>query len=232
VNRALTDSLALEYRLLRNKIESKLETPAVILVTSATDDDGTSLTAQAIAESFSSSNQRTVLVTSDRSAHLSATSAYPGGADIRRFKMDKFGAAHRSSAEEQLSVVWVSPDDIATISHSSVAALLQRLRDEYAFVVVDGPSLPQNPLALLLAPVANGILVAFRSGRQRCPADTSLLESLAESSATMLGVVMSDRATIDLFAERTVNDVPSVAEAAMRQVDHRDVGLRQAGESF
>ncbi|MBD5654527.1 MAG: hypothetical protein IAI50_05025 [Candidatus Eremiobacteraeota bacterium] len=232
MNRAQTDALALEFRLLRNKIEAKLEAPAVILVTSATVDDGTALTALSIAESFSASNQRTVLVTSDQSAHLIATAAYPGGAEMRRRKMDKFGAANRSSADEQLSVVRVSPENMATISRSSVAALLQRLRDEYAYIIVDGPNLPQNPLALLLASAASGILVAFASGRLPLPADAAMLEILDGSSATMLGVVMSDRATIDHFAQRSASDIPSAAEPAMRPIDHRDVALRQAGESF
>ena len=52
-HRIATDSMAREFRLLRNRIEAEIHAPAVLLVTSATERDGAGLTAYGLAESLS-----------------------------------------------------------------------------------------------------------------------------------------------------------------------------------
>jgi Mrp family chromosome partitioning ATPase len=68
-HRIVPDSLSREFRLLRNRIESEIQGPAVLLVTSASDGDGASLTAYGIAESLSRTHQRTALVTTAAVGH-------------------------------------------------------------------------------------------------------------------------------------------------------------------
>lgn len=197
------DSMVHEFRLLRNRIEAEVRAPALVLVTSATDRDGAGLTAYGLAESLTKTHQRTVLVTTDTSmaAPLASTSSRP--VERRRREGDRLEAIDRSSPSEgRFSVVSISPERLATISHSSVATLVQELRAANDYVVVDASDLLKNSFGLLLVSSADATLIAFRAGRAQQPTDRVMLDTLERAESKVLGVVMTDEATIDRFTHR------------------------------
>ena len=202
-----TDSAAHEFRLLRNRIESDVHAPALIFVTSATDTDGAGFAAHGIAEALSKTHQRTVLVTSD-----STLITTPTGAAIeipqRRRASDKLEPTElRPQVAGGFSVICLSLERVATISRSRVADMIRELREKNDYVVVDGGDLMKNGLGLLLVGAADATTVAFRSGRAEQAEDRLLLDALERAESKVIGVVMTDQASIDAFHQRNTDSV-------------------------
>jgi Mrp family chromosome partitioning ATPase len=191
------DSLAHEFRLLRNRIETGIRAPALVFVTSATDDDGSSFAAHGIASSLSRTHQRTVLVTTDPT--LAPTPAGEAPGTLRRRASDRVGSSQRATTAGGISVVCLSPERVATISRSRVGEMIEELRSSNDYVVVDGGNLPNNGLGLLLLGTADVAIVAFRAGRAEQPADRVMLDALERAESKVVGVVMTDRESIDHF---------------------------------
>jgi Mrp family chromosome partitioning ATPase len=220
--RISTDSHAHEFRLLRNRIEAEVQSPAVVLITSATDRDGAHLTAYGLAESLSKTHQRTVLVmTSSSEAVEPGDAVAPSQPVLRRRASDRLeagAAAHQGG----LSVITISPERLTTISRSGVSNLVQSLRSEHDYIVIDGGDLPNNSFGLLLATSADATLVTFLVGREQLPADRAMLDALERSETKVLGVVMNDQAAIDSFTRRehlsSADDVPAPERSKRRFV--------------
>jgi Mrp family chromosome partitioning ATPase len=174
--RIATDSMTHEFQLLRNRIEAEIHGPALVLVTSATERDGASLTAYGLADSLSQAGHRVVLVTTGDSTF-----------------------AGRSDRDGRFSIVAISPQQLATISHSGVSELVRELRQGDHYVVVDAGDLPANSFGLLLTASADATLIAFRTGRTQKPADRVMLDTLERAEAKVLGIVMTDAAAIERF---------------------------------
>jgi Mrp family chromosome partitioning ATPase len=199
--RMTTDLLAHEFRLLRNRIEAEMQAPALLFVTSATAGDGAGFAAHGIAESLSRTHQRTVLITSDPSLAASA----PGMATRtpqRRRASDKFESSDNRFDSGDFAVVCLSPERVATISRSRVGEMVQELRSNNDYVVIDAGNLAKNGLGLLLVGSADVAIVAFRSGRAQQEADRLMLSYLERAEARVLGVVMTDQEALEQFAER------------------------------
>jgi Mrp family chromosome partitioning ATPase len=237
-HRIATDSLGREFRLLRNRIEAEIHAPAVLLVTSATDRDGAGLTAYGLAESLSKTHQRTALLTTSATALPPGEWSSPAMPSQRRRATDRLEAGN-TTVEGGLSIVSISHERLATISRSSIAALVQGLRAEHDYVVIDGGGLPDNTFGLLLLASADAILVAFLAGRQQVTADRTMLDTIEKSEAKVLGVVMNDQETIDHFNDRVQKLDPGVARnvtvskaPATPLVQRLEVALQRLGKSF
>jgi Mrp family chromosome partitioning ATPase len=190
-----------EFRLLRNRIEAEIHAPALLLVTSATSDDGAGFTAYGLAESLGKTNQRTVLVTLDSSLSTPVSGLAPEPV-YRRRATDPVTERPRPARAGSFSVVTISQERLSTISRTSVAELVNELRSENDFVVIDAGHLPTNSFGLLLVTLADAVLVAFRSGRVQQAADQLMLDMLERAESKILGVVMTDQVAIDHFNHR------------------------------
>jgi Mrp family chromosome partitioning ATPase len=220
--RIATDSMAHEFRLLRNRVEAEVHAPAVILVTSATDRDGAGVTAYGLAESLSKTHQRTTLVTTSMPAADAQQTLAPGPLAQRRRASDRLDGVS-SATPGVLSVVAISHERLTTISRSNVASMVAGLRADHDYVVIDGGDLPNNSFALLLVASADATLVTFLSGRQQTPADRVMLDTLERAEAKMLGVVVTDQESIEQFAQRDVateNLEITVAKSAPKRLMH------------
>jgi Mrp family chromosome partitioning ATPase len=192
-----------EFRLLRNRIESEIHSPAVLLVTSATDRDGAAVTAYGLAESLSKTHQRTALVTTAKAVVNSPQLLGPATPVQHRRASDRLdGGAAKSPGG--LSVVSISQERLTTISRTNVSSLIEGLRAEHDYVVVDGGDLPANSFALLVASSADAVLLTFLAGRQQTPHDRAMLDTLERAESKVLGVVMTDQEAIDHFERREV----------------------------
>jgi hypothetical protein len=205
----LADSLGREFRLLRNRIEAQIHAPALVFVTSATDEDGSGFAAHGIASSLSRTHQRTVLVTTDPT-FVPPVKAEPDGVRGRRAS-DKVTIGDRPPNSGEFSVVCLSPERVATISRTRVAEMVQELRASNDYVVVDAGNLAKNGLGLLLAGSADVAIVAFRAGRMEQQADRLMLDALERAESKVIGVVMTDQEAIDHFGQRDAE--PAVATA-------------------
>jgi Mrp family chromosome partitioning ATPase len=224
--------MAREFRFLRTRIESEVESPALIFVTSATRRDGAGYTAFGLAESLSKTHQRTALITIDST--LGASSGAPEEPPLRRRASDALEPSrHAQRGDGTFSVVCISPERLTTMSRNSLAALIKRLRAENDYVVIDAGDLPTNSFGHLLLPASDAVLVAFRSGRSQQPADRAMLDSLERSEAKVLGVVMTDADALEEYARRdqtqTVSDL-TPRRASASGADPINITLRQAGK--
>jgi Mrp family chromosome partitioning ATPase len=210
--RITTDGMVHEFRLLRNRIEAEVVAPAIVFVTSATDGDGAGVTAYGLAESLSKTKQRTALVTTSGKTPLSTVMS--PDAPRRRRASDRLDAVHHAAGEARLSVVSISPERVATISRNGVASLLGELRAQHDYVVVDAGNLPENSFGLLRLASADATLIAFRTGRTQQAADRVMLDVLERAESKVLGVVMTDKTTIDHFThnQEAVAAEPEPAE--------------------
>jgi Mrp family chromosome partitioning ATPase len=232
--RIQTDSMTREFRLLRNRIEAEIHAPAVLLVTSATVRDGAGPTAYGLAESLSKTHQRTVLVTTSSPPTSKQQLLAPSPVTLRRRASDSLEGGLAKAGG--LSVVTISHERIATISRSNVASLMQELRTDYDYVVVDGGDLPSSGFALLLVASVDAVLVTFLAGRQQTPQDRIVLDTLERTEAKMLGIVMIDQESIDHFAQRDVSsesrEIPIAKKAGNPLVQRLEVALQRIGKPF
>jgi Mrp family chromosome partitioning ATPase len=209
-----TDPLTHEFRLLRNRIEAEIHAPGVLLVTSATDNDGANLTAYGLAESLSKTHQRTALLTTSTTAATTPESSLPATQTPRRRASDRLDGGNIAGAGG-FSIVSVSHERLATISRSSMAGLVQGLRAEHDYVVIDAGGLPDNSFGLLLLTSADAVLIAFRAGRQQLAADRTMLDTLEKSEAKLLGVVMNDQGAIGHFEETATKREPGMTRESV-----------------
>jgi Mrp family chromosome partitioning ATPase len=222
--RIVTDTVAREFRMLRNRVEGEIQGPAVLLITSATDGDGASLTAYGLAESLSRTHQRTALVTTAAVGHgpVPVGSPQPPPRATSRRADDRPDAAARLANDGRLSIVAISHERVTTMSRSNVAEMLAQLREQYDYVVIDGGDLPNNGFGLLFVTSADGVLISFRTGRKQLAGDRVMLDSLERSEAKILGLVMNDQATIDDFTQQ--DEPVAQTEAAPAAAEPRGGG--------
>jgi Mrp family chromosome partitioning ATPase len=225
----LNESAAREFRLLRNKIETRIQSPAVILATSATNHDGASLTAYGLADALSRSGQRTALVTC--AVGSGSTPILSAASSLRRRKSDVPGAPSRHPIAGRASYVTIANDRAATLSRNEAVALTDRLRREFEYVVVDAGELAQNAFGLLIASIADGILVSFRTGRKQADLDRSMLDIVQRSGAIVLGVVMTDDAAIADFARRSPLEDPRLHAVVPTSAEPREATYAKAAGS-
>ena len=232
-HRIHTDSLNREFRLLRNRIEAEIQSPAVILVTSATQRDGASLTAYGLAESMSNTRQRTALITTASPVEQQSFTGTEQPVQRRR-------ASDRLAGDEAgsggLKIVSISHERLTTISRANVASLIADLRAEYDFIVIDGGDLPNNSFALLLVALTDAVLVTFLAGRQQTPQDRVMLDTLERSESKMLGIVMTDQNSIDHFTQTADGAAETQSQVAVKKpslnpfVQHLEVARQRIGK--
>ncbi len=162
--------LSPEQHLLRSSIESSLETPAVLLVTSARARDGKSATAYDLAESLAEAGHRVVLVdvgSESPAAWALARRGTPNNVSLVRMPM---------AAGDPRS------------SRAAVANFVRDLRNSFDFAIVDGTTF-LGSAAGLIAGAVDGVLLTVRIGRRQTEEDAVMVRSLAQSNTRILGVV-------------------------------------------
>jgi len=173
--------LTAKYQLLRARIESDLASPAVILVTSALPGDGKSVTASGLADSLARVGRRVVLVDDGaasrafgQSADASETAAFP----IVSLPLD----ARDPSAQSD-----------------TIGAFVRGLRKKFEFAIIDGAAFTRSSVPVVLAGLADGVLLTVRLGRAHSEDDLLMCRTLEPAKANVLGVVAVSSETIAAF---------------------------------
>lgn len=71
--------------------------------------------------------------------------------------------------------------------------ILDEMRVEYDYIVVDTPPVLAVPDAQILSPIADGVLVVVRHGKTTIDALKNTNESLKHANANIIGAVMNDK---------------------------------------
>jgi Mrp family chromosome partitioning ATPase len=209
-------TLTAQHQLLRANIESTMNSPAVILVTSARARDGKSVTAYGLAESLAEAGHRVVLVDARGPGQSSRPTPLRSSPDI--------------VAHARLPISASDPRS----SRTSIVSFVRDLRHAYDYTIVDGTTF-LGASAGLLASVADGVLITVRVGRRQAEEDQFMVRTLAQSNARVIGVVAVEREAIVAFdgtrVGAPVSETRLPAYEATNDDIHASVGVVQFANS-
>lgn len=183
---------------LRARLEGELTGHAVVLVTSAEQQDGKSVTAFGLAASFSHAGYRTMLVDANpvrpQLPHLRAA----GNLDVTRIDVETY--ASYNSDDRVYTTRLVESGEMSLLSLRHIRALTDQCRTAYDYTIVDGGDFFSTSLPPLLAKCVDGVLVSLRHGRRPSDRDSLLVQAVEETGTRVLGVVLVDGASREAFA--------------------------------
>jgi len=188
-----------ELQMLRAKIEVGAPHPAAIFVTSAVAGDGKTLTAFGLAACLGKAGHRTVLINADSRAIAPNERRRPP--ELRSLEEGDVKRFCRPSKHGAFSTITLASEATEGSRHA-IERLVGRLRSEFEYVIVDTNALPESNLAVYFAQMVDAIIVTVCIGRPKTPADLTLIRSLDDAPATMLGVVAVTKTAIAEFAAR------------------------------
>lgn len=178
--------VAQSFELLRAAVESTVERPGVVAVTSAVAEDGKAAASHGLAVSLASIGYRTLLI--DIGSRPEAIVRLATGASIEDVLLD----ASSDSVIPKLRVVSLTASMLRELgSLPSVARALAAVRasGRYEYVVVNAGCALSTAVSAHIVNSADAVLVAIRSGRRRHAADKQLFERLTNLGAPFFGLV-------------------------------------------
>jgi Mrp family chromosome partitioning ATPase len=179
-----------QLQLLRSRVEAELGKPAVILVTSAADGDGTSLTAYSLASCFVKSGHRAGLV------DLAA-----GGAE-----------------HHDVTTIELPHEDGSAIGRERLATFVKEMRSSQDFTVIDGGTFLSSASAMALAWMVDGILLTVRVGRAPTDEDELMMQTIAHSRGHVVGVVATSEEAVARFERIQTSDCPTAYDGVRRSI--------------
>jgi tyrosine-protein kinase Etk/Wzc len=198
-----TTMVAEAYGLLIANVSFAQATPTkVLVITSPLAEDGKTTCAVNLAITLAMRGSKTLLIDADlrRGVIHTAlgTDRSPGLSDVlsRSYPVDE--AVRAVKVGEQggllhfLTTGPVPPNPSALLESSDFRALVQRMKAEFDYVIIDSP--PANIIsdASILGHAADGVLVVARSGVTESSALSHAVEHLTRVGVPLLGVVLND----------------------------------------
>ncbi|MGZ3505047.1 MAG: tyrosine-protein kinase family protein [Vulcanimicrobiaceae bacterium] len=214
--------LADQYQALRVTLESAIQNPSVIVVTSALEGDGSDEVACNLARAFAEGSYRTAIVDAARDVTTLATHL---GVNIR--PTDSFESIASSGVNgtiTNLKAIAISSKCMPRVTtRHSIQALIADLKKNYDVVVIQTGPIPTDAAALQLSKVADGVLLSFRLGRRPARADKETQAMLERVSANVLGVVAiakeSERRAEPVETPTTIHGTIPKIETAISALD-------------
>jgi Mrp family chromosome partitioning ATPase len=186
---------------LRAKLEPALAPSAVVIVTSAEKNDGKSLIAFGLAESFAKAGYRSIVIDANPSRTQLKYSKVVG--NVAADRVDVHGCAVQNVRQGYSELILASKSDANLLSFPQVKAVVDQCRQCYEYVIVDCGEFKESSLPGLLAKCADGALVSLRKGRRPTARDEQLVQSIEESGAPVLGLVLVPKPAMKAFAARS-----------------------------
>ena len=198
-----TTMVAEAYGLLVANVTFARATPTkVLVITSPLAEDGKTTCAVNLAITLAMRGSKTLLIDADlrRGVIHSALGAdrSPGMSDVlsRSFPVDQAVRAVKVGDQggllHYLTTGPVPPNPSALLESSDFRELVQRMKAEFDYVIIDSP--PANIIsdASILGHAADGVLVVARSGVTESSALSHAVEQLTRVGVPLLGVVLND----------------------------------------
>jgi polysaccharide biosynthesis transport protein len=196
------------YRVVRTALQYSWPDPAsrIVVVTSTSPGEGKTLTAVNLALTLGAGEDRVLLVDADlrkpQTHSLVRANRGPGLSDVIVGKAKPSDAIVRGVAGGRLALLPAgtsapSPADLLT-THT-MRSLLEGLRTFYDWIVVDTPPVGAVAEPLILAPLADGVVVVARAEEVPRKAVMHTLERIHDTGARVLGLVLN-RAQVERHA--------------------------------
>jgi succinoglycan biosynthesis transport protein ExoP len=168
-----------------------------IMIASAESGEGKTMLAGHLAFSLAFSGHRTLLVDGDLRrpslARIFDLDSPAGLCDVFRGELD-LSAAVRPSGIAGLSLLPAgnrTVEDIQRLSPKSMEGVVEQLRANYDFVILDSSPLLAVADGLLFAKHTDGVVLCVRPGYSRFPAVSAAREILSASDIPLVGIVVN-----------------------------------------
>lgn len=169
----------------------------VIIVTSAMQSEGKSITAVNLAISFAEMNNRVLLVDCDlrrpKLSRLLELSAKVGLSNVL-IKPEMLEQAIQTTKVANLDVLPtgdVPPNPSELLGSSRMHKLLESMRERYDYIILDTSPVNIVTDACVLVPESSGVLFVVRANRSERDAVAHAVDQLEYSKAKMLGFVLN-----------------------------------------
>lgn len=188
------------YKTLRTNVNFALantEGCKVLMVTSALQSEGKSLTALNLAISLGQTDKKVLLIDSDmrrpRLARLLNLSAPAGlsnllmdfsSMDVAIFKNDEYGIDLILAGD-------IPPNPAELLASTRMGKLLEILRKQYDYIIVDTPPVDLVVDATVMSPQCDGILFVVRTNQSERGAVIHAMEQLEYVKANVIGFVFN-----------------------------------------
>ena len=188
------------YKTLRTNVSFSLtgeEKSKVVLVTSSLQSEGKSITATNLAISYAQTDRKVLLIDCDlRRPKMSRLLQLNNPVGLSNVLMDPYlaGEAIVSTGLPNLDVMLsgdIPPNPSELLSSARMSRLLQELRKEYDFVILDTPPVNMVIDAVVLAPLTDGVLFVVRANQSERGAVAHAVEQLEYAKAKILGFVLN-----------------------------------------
>lgn len=177
----------------------KKEGGVAIMATSAFPKEGKTTVTVNLALMFALSNAKVILVDADirkgRVAKYFKRKSAPGLSDYLSGQNALEEVVHKSNVNENLSYITCgthSPKPYELLESEEMKKLLQELRSQYDYIILDTPPVLLLSDALALAPVTDGAVLVCRHQVSYMSDIQKALDSLKFAKANVLGVVVND----------------------------------------
>jgi capsular exopolysaccharide synthesis family protein len=198
---------ALRTTLLR---EAQREGRRVILVTSAGAGEGKTTLAASLAISLARAGRKTLLIDGDLRGpavnQLFEVPLQPGFSEVVLNEVDSADAIQPTTVEN-LSILPAGQWDrevLQSLARDGLEGVLEKLREEYDFILIDSHPVLSATDSLLLAQRVDGVLVAVLRGVSQMPRVYAATQRLSSLGVRVLGAVM-----IASDPEEVVTSAPS-----------------------
>lgn len=169
----------------------------VILVTSASPNEGKSTVAQYLAQSISQTGKKVLALDTDLinpSLHLRFGIANQQGLSNLIVGDADFTVSTQLKEYPNLSVITsgpIPPNSSELLGSSRMKHVMDRLREEYDVIVVDSPPILPVTDAIVVSSLADGVILVVQAGRSRSGDVRHAQEVLEAAHANVLGVVLN-----------------------------------------
>ena len=170
----------------------------IILVTSALQGEGKSISALNLAISFAEAENRVLLIDCDlrrpKLARLLRKSSRVGLSNVLLDPL-QLGEVILPGGVDRLDVILsgdIPPNPSELLGSARMESLLAHLRKRYDYVILDTPPVNMVTDAVVLAPKSDGVLFVVRAGQSERGPVTHAVEQLEYAHAKILGFILGD----------------------------------------
>lgn len=169
----------------------------VILVTSASANEGKSTVVEYLAQAFSQTGKKVMVVDADLiSPTLDRRFGVPNQRGLSNLIVGDadFSVVAHIEGDPNLSIITtgpIPPNSSELLGSARMKHLMDRLREEYDVIIMDTPPILPVTDAIVASPLADGVILVVQAGRTRRGEVAHAQDVLDEAHANLLGVVLN-----------------------------------------
>ena len=188
------------YKTMRTNVNFALtdtEGCKVVLVTSAMQSEGKSLTALNLAISLAQTDQKVLIVDCDlrrpKLNRLLNMNALSGLSNLLMDsnRMDVTILNHESMGIDMILSGDIPPNPSELLASARMQRLMEALRERYDYIIIDSPPVDMVVDAVVLSPLCDGVLFVVKADQSERGAVAHAIEQLEYAKAKILGFVLN-----------------------------------------